>query len=127
MQTTGSGPWSKEKYTYNIVEFFRIRYTEDRIYLLDYERLVVRYEHQFFYRIKHAIVLIDFDADVSLMAASVHIAVYDKNNVWADLNVKKLTEPQVVISEIDASTASIKLYYRVQTTGSGPWSKGHKS
>lgn len=42
---------------------------------------------------------------------------------WADLNVKKLTEPQVVISEIDASTASIKLYYRVQTTGSGPWSK----
>lgn len=42
---------------------------------------------------------------------------------WADLNVKKLTEPQFVISEIDESTASIKLYYRVQTSGGGSWSK----
>lgn len=36
--TSGNGSWSKENYTYNIVEFFRIRYTQDRIYLLDYER-----------------------------------------------------------------------------------------
>lgn len=28
----------KKQYEYNIVEFFRIRYTSDRIYLLDYER-----------------------------------------------------------------------------------------
>ena len=28
----------KKKYEYNIVEFFRIRYTTDRTYLLDYER-----------------------------------------------------------------------------------------
>lgn len=42
---------------------------------------------------------------------------------WADLNVKKLTDPQVMISEIDESTASIKLYYRVQTTGGSSWSK----
>ncbi|MDE7207986.1 MAG: hypothetical protein K2N90_12680, partial [Lachnospiraceae bacterium] len=42
---------------------------------------------------------------------------------WADLNVKKLTEPQIVISEIDESTASVKLYYRVQTSGGGSWSK----
>lgn len=42
---------------------------------------------------------------------------------WADLNVKKLTEPQVMISEIDESTASVKLYYRVQTTGGSSWSK----
>ena len=41
---------------------------------------------------------------------------------WADLNVKKVTEPQVMISEIDESTASVKLYYRVQTSGKGSWS-----
>lgn len=41
---------------------------------------------------------------------------------WADLKVKRLTEPQTVISEIDESTASIKLYYRVQTSG-GSWSR----
>ncbi|MCD8037811.1 MAG: hypothetical protein LUE96_01800 [Lachnospiraceae bacterium] len=42
---------------------------------------------------------------------------------WADLNVKKVTQPQAVISEIDQSTASIKLYYRVQTSAGGSWSK----
>lgn len=42
---------------------------------------------------------------------------------WADLNVKKITEPQAMISEIDESTASIKLYYRVQTTGASSWSR----
>ena len=42
---------------------------------------------------------------------------------WADLNVKEVIAPQVMISEIDKSTASIKLYYRVQTSGNGSWSK----
>lgn len=42
---------------------------------------------------------------------------------WADLKIKKLTDPQIVISEIDENTASIKLYYRVQTSGGGSWSK----
>ena len=42
---------------------------------------------------------------------------------WADLNIKEVTAPQVMISEIDKSTASIKLYYRVQTSGNGSWSK----
>ncbi len=42
---------------------------------------------------------------------------------WADLHVKKLTQPQYMISEIDESTASVKLYYRVQTSGGSSWSK----
>ncbi|MBD5470936.1 MAG: hypothetical protein HDR19_07465 [Lachnospiraceae bacterium] len=42
---------------------------------------------------------------------------------WADLNVKEITSPQMMISEIDQSTASIKLYYRVQTSGNGSWNR----
>ncbi len=42
---------------------------------------------------------------------------------WADLNVEERTNPQIVISEIDQSTASIRLYYRVQTSAGGTWSK----
>lgn len=38
VQTPAGGSWNKERHTYNVVEFFRIRYTDDRTYLLDYER-----------------------------------------------------------------------------------------
>lgn len=38
LQTPAGSSWSKDNYTYNVVEFFRIRYTPDRVYLLDYER-----------------------------------------------------------------------------------------
>lgn len=34
---------------------------------------------------------------------------------WADLNVSQITEPQIVISEIETQTASIRMNYRVQT------------
>lgn len=35
---------------------------------------------------------------------------------WGGLNIQKMIEPQIVISEIEAQTASIRLNYRVQTT-----------
>jgi hypothetical protein len=38
VQTTDGSTKRGNKTEYNVVEFFRIRYTEDRIYLLDYER-----------------------------------------------------------------------------------------
>lgn len=34
---------------------------------------------------------------------------------WANLNVGQITEPQIVISEIETQTASIRMSYRVQT------------
>lgn len=34
---------------------------------------------------------------------------------WANLNVSQITEPQIVISEIETQTASIRMNYRVQT------------
>lgn len=34
---------------------------------------------------------------------------------WANLNVSQITEPQIVISEIETQTASIRMSYRVQT------------
>lgn len=34
---------------------------------------------------------------------------------WADLNVSQISEPQIVISEIETQTASIRMSYRVQT------------
>lgn len=34
---------------------------------------------------------------------------------WADLNVTKVNEPQILISEIEPQTASIRLNYRVRT------------
>jgi len=38
-----------------------------------------------------------------------------KQVTWADLNVSQISEPQIVISEIEAQTASIRMNYRVQT------------
>ncbi|MDE7416249.1 MAG: hypothetical protein K2N44_08110 [Lachnospiraceae bacterium] len=34
---------------------------------------------------------------------------------WADLNVSQISEPQIIISEIETQTASIRMSYRVQT------------
>ncbi len=34
---------------------------------------------------------------------------------WANLNVSQISEPQIVISEIETQTASIRMSYRVQT------------
>lgn len=39
-----------------------------------------------------------------------------KQVTWADMQVKKLMEPVLVISEIESQTASIRLNYRVQVT-----------
>ncbi len=38
-----------------------------------------------------------------------------KQVTWADLNVTQISEPQIVISEIETQTASIRMSYRVQT------------
>lgn len=38
-----------------------------------------------------------------------------KQVTWADLNVTRISEPHVVISEIEPQTASIRMNYRVQT------------
>lgn len=39
-----------------------------------------------------------------------------KQVTWADLHVQQLGEPEIVISEIEAQTASIRLHFRVQAT-----------
>lgn len=39
-----------------------------------------------------------------------------KQVAWGGLKVKELVEPQIVISEIESQTASIRMDYRVQTT-----------
>lgn len=38
-----------------------------------------------------------------------------KQITWADLNVSQTSKPQIVISEIESQTASIRMHYRVQT------------
>lgn len=38
-----------------------------------------------------------------------------KQITWADLNVSQISKPQIVISEIESQTASIRMHYRVQT------------
>ncbi len=38
-----------------------------------------------------------------------------KQITWADLNISQITEPQIIISEIEEQTASIRMNYRVQT------------
>ena len=38
-----------------------------------------------------------------------------KQVTWADLNVTQISEPHIIISEIDTQTASIRMNYRVQT------------
>lgn len=38
-----------------------------------------------------------------------------KQVTWADLNVSQISEPHIVISEIETQTASIRMNYRVQT------------
>lgn len=38
-----------------------------------------------------------------------------KQVTWAELNVSQISEPHIVISEIDPQTASIRMNYRVQT------------
>ena len=38
-----------------------------------------------------------------------------KQVTWADLNVTRISEPHVAISEIEPQTASIRMNYRVQT------------
>ena len=38
-----------------------------------------------------------------------------KQVAWADLNIKKITEPCITVSEMEAQTASIRMSYRVQT------------
>ncbi len=41
-----------------------------------------------------------------------------KQITWADLNISQITEPQIIISEIEEQTASIRMNYRVQTVES---------
>lgn len=41
-----------------------------------------------------------------------------KQITWADLNIRQITEPQIIISEIEEQTASIRMNYRVQTVES---------
>ncbi len=38
-----------------------------------------------------------------------------KQITWADLNVKQISQPQIIISEIESQTASIRMHFRVQT------------
>ena len=38
-----------------------------------------------------------------------------KQVTWAELNVRQISEPQIIISEIETQTASIRMNYRVQT------------
>ena len=38
-----------------------------------------------------------------------------KQITWAELNVSQISQPQIVISEIEPQTASIRMHYRVQT------------
>ncbi|MDE7476655.1 MAG: hypothetical protein K2M91_01670, partial [Lachnospiraceae bacterium] len=38
-----------------------------------------------------------------------------KQITWADLNIKQISEPHIIISEIESQTASIRMNYRVQT------------
>lgn len=38
-----------------------------------------------------------------------------KQVTWADLNVSQISEPHIIISEIETQTASIRMNYRVQT------------
>lgn len=59
--------------------------------------------------------------NTTLSYVNIHCSL--KQVTWADLNVKKVTQPQIMISEIDESTASVKLYYRVQTSAGGSWNK----
>ncbi len=59
--------------------------------------------------------------NTTLSYVNIHCSL--KQVTWADLNVKKVTQPQIMISEIDESTASVKLYYRVQTSAGGAWNK----
>ena len=46
-----------------------------------------------------------------------HVAIHCSLNQvsWANLNVSQISEPQIVISEIETQTASIRMSYRVQT------------
>lgn len=41
-----------------------------------------------------------------------------KQITWAELSVRQVSEPHIVISEIEAQTASMRVSYRVQTTES---------
>ncbi len=51
--------------------------------------------------------------NTTLSRVDIHCSL--KQITWADLNVKRIMEPQIIISEIEEQTASIHLNYRVQT------------
>lgn len=52
--------------------------------------------------------------NTTLSRVDIHCSL--KQVTWADLKVEQITEPHIVISEIESQTASIRMDYRVQTT-----------
>lgn len=52
--------------------------------------------------------------NTTLSLVDIHCSL--KQVTWADLKVKEITEPQIMISEMEPQTASIRMEYRVMTT-----------
>ncbi|MDE6983401.1 MAG: hypothetical protein K2O99_02535, partial [Lachnospiraceae bacterium] len=51
--------------------------------------------------------------NTTLSRVDIHCSL--KQVAWADLNVKRISKPHLVISEMDTHTASIRMNYRVET------------
>ena len=52
--------------------------------------------------------------NTTLSLVDIHCSL--KQVTWADLKVKEITEPQIMVSEMEPQTASIRMEYRVMTT-----------
>ena len=67
-------------------------------------------------RAKDLVTYMESDArgdNTTLSHVDIHCSL--KQVTWAELNVSQISEPHIVISEIDPQTASIRMNYRVQT------------